>query len=102
MEYADYIRFVGALLVVLALMGGLSLLLRKIGMGGHVQMALGSHKRVKIKESTALDYRRRLFLVEFDNKEHLILLGQNGETLIESKDKVIAAGETNNDNTQAA
>ena len=102
MDYTDYIRFAGALLIVLALMGGLSLLLRKVGMGGHAPLTLGSNKRIKVKETTALDYRRRLFLVEFDDKEHLILLGQNGETLIQSQDKTKAAGEDENETVQAA
>lgn len=86
MDYTDYIRFAGALLVVLALMGGLSLLLKRLGMGVNAPMNLGGKKRMSVKETLALDHRRRLFLVECDNRQHMILLGQNGETVIESSD----------------
>jgi flagellar protein FliO/FliZ len=41
--------------------------------------------RLKVVEVTAIDTRRRLVLVRRDGVEHLLLLGANGETVVETK-----------------
>lgn len=44
---------------------------------------LRSNRRLQIVEMMPLDARRRLVLCKRDNQEHLILLGLNGETVVE-------------------
>ena len=79
---AEYIKIFAALLFVLGLMGGLAYILRRFGTHGK-QFAHGE-KRLKIIEVLPLDARRRLALIARDDKEHLVILGVNGETVIET------------------
>ncbi|HEX9568487.1 MAG TPA: flagellar biosynthetic protein FliO [Rhodospirillales bacterium] len=85
MEFADYFRFVLALAFVLALIGLLAAVARRYGFGFPVTAlkAVG-RRRLKVVEVTPVDARRRLVLVRRDDIEHLILLGQAGELVIET------------------
>jgi len=85
MEFADYLRFVLALAFVLALIGLLAAVARRYGFGFPVT-ALKSvgRRRLKVVEVTPVDARRRLVLVRRDDTEHLILLGQSGELVVET------------------
>ena len=77
----ELLKFFLSLVFVLALMGGLSLLLKRFGQGRH---ALPPKKRrLKIIEMLPLDSKRRLVIIERDDKQHLVLLGANNETVIE-------------------
>lgn len=78
---AELLKFPLALILVLALMGGLALLLKKLGYG-QMNMARGT-KRLKIIEALPVDARRRLILIQRDDKQHLIMSGPSGDTLIE-------------------
>lgn len=78
----QWLRFGAALVFVLALMGVLGLVMRRLHSG---QMPVNTGKRrLKIVESLTLDPRRKLVLIRRDNREHLVILGTNSETLIES------------------
>lgn len=83
MDYTDYIKFVAALVLVLALMGGLSIILKKMGLAGPVLNA-GDKRRLKIVEILPLDARRKAVLLRRDGTEHLVILGGNGETVVET------------------
>ncbi len=75
------LRLIFALIFVLALMGGLNIVLRRIR---DRSAAPGAKKRrLAIVESLSLDPRRRLMLIRRDGTEHLVILGTNGETVIE-------------------
>ncbi len=76
-------RAIAALVFVVALMGGLAILLKRLGFSGAVQVKTGK-KRLKLIETLPLDARRKLAIVERDNVQHLILLGGNDETVIET------------------
>lgn len=79
-----YLKFIFALVFVLALMLILSWLVRRFG-AGHVNITpRNGDRRVRLVEQVILDPRRRLVLVQRDNAQHLILLGANGETVIET------------------
>lgn len=78
----DLARFAAALIFVLALMGGLSLVMRRFSQNH--PLTLPQKRRLKILEVLPLDSRRRLVLLKRDDREHLVILGANGETLIES------------------
>lgn len=85
MEFAGYLRFVLALAFVLALIGLLAAVARRYGFGYPVTAlkAVG-RRRLKVVEVTPVDARRRLVLVRRDDTEHLILLGQTGELVVET------------------
>jgi flagellar protein FliO/FliZ len=83
MAPTDYLRFLFALLFVLALMGGLWLVLRRLGLSG-LNIAAPGQKRLKVVEILPLDARRRAVLLRRDDKEHLVILGPSGETVVET------------------
>ena len=76
------VKLCAALVFVLALMGGLALAVRKFG---HGHPLTAPHKRrLKIIESLPLDARRKAVLLRRDDREHLVILGTNSETVIET------------------
>lgn len=81
-NFEGFLRFGAALVFVLVLMGGLALLMKKFGQGH--PLTDPRKRRLKIIEVLPLDPRRRALLLRRDNREHLVILGPNGETLIES------------------
>lgn len=87
MDINMIIKFLLALLLVLAMMGGLALILKMVGGGRHMPMA--KNKRLKILEILPLDHKRRAILIQRDNVQHLLVLGQNNETVVETNIKPI-------------
>jgi flagellar protein FliO/FliZ len=85
MEFADIIRYFGALALVLALVGAAALAMRKFG--GH-QFIGAKSKRLAVVESLALGSRHRLYLVRCDVSEHLVVLGPQGATLVGGSNRV--------------
>jgi flagellar protein FliO/FliZ len=83
MEATDYIKFVLALIFVLGLMGGLALILKRIGLG-NVGLMPADKRRLKIIEILPLVARRKALILRRDDKEHLVILGSNGETVVET------------------
>ncbi len=85
MEFEGYLRFLLALLFVLALIGLLATVARRFGLGfpATALKRIGS-RRLSVVEVTPVDARRRMVLVRRDDTEHLILLGQTNEMVIES------------------
>ncbi len=79
---SQILRFAAALAFVLALMGGLALIMRWLGQRQHGGNQTA--KRLKVIETLPLDPRRRLMLVQRDGAQHLLILGANGETVIET------------------
>jgi len=76
------LKFGGALLLVLGLMLGLSLVMRRLNAGSGL-IAPGK-RRLKIVEMMPLGARHRMILVKRDDREHLVILGPAGETVVES------------------
>lgn len=82
MDSAQFVKLAAALAFVLALMLMLALVMRRINQGGTV-MPL-ARRRLKLVETLPIDPRRRLAIVRCDDREHLLILGTNGETVIET------------------
>jgi flagellar protein FliO/FliZ len=72
-----------ALLFVVALIGVLALLARRLGFARSLA-PLGQARRLSVVEALALDGKRRLVLVRRDGVEHLILLGTATDSVIET------------------
>lgn len=84
MDYAAYSQFILALVFVLALIGILGAVARRLGLGG-IRAAKGTaERRLSIVEVRPLDAKRKLILLRRDQVEHLIIIGPASETLIES------------------
>ncbi|MFD1627535.1 FliO/MopB family protein [Azospirillum griseum] len=83
MDLDQYIRFVVALLFVIALIVAVAWLMRRIGLGGVATGAV-RHRRLSVVEVMAIDAKRRLVLIRKDDREHLILLSSSGDQVVES------------------
>jgi flagellar protein FliO/FliZ len=85
MDSISYLKFIAALLFVLALIGGLTWVARRFGLIARVTITgKNTPKRLNIVEVLTVDARRRLILIRRDDTEHLLLLGAENDTLIES------------------
>lgn len=82
MEFADYFRFLAALVLVLGLIGGCAWMARRFGLMQNMANVKGQ-SRLGVVESLTIDPKHRLFLVRRDGKEHLLLVGESS-TLIET------------------
>lgn len=83
MEFETYLRFLAALIFVLAMIGLLAWLARRFGVGGKISIKPG-RRRLGIVEVSQLDGKRRLILVRRDQVEHLLLLGAGSEIVVET------------------
>lgn len=93
-ELGDYLRFLVALVFVLGLIGLFAFALRRAG--AMSMTGIRGHRRLAIQEVLPLEGRRRLMLVRRDDREHLILIGQQGDIVIESDIDAAEARETSN------
>jgi flagellar protein FliO/FliZ len=78
----DYIRFILSLAFVLALMGLLSYIVRRTGLGAATP--LKRSRRLEIIETKMIDPRHKLSLIQCDNRQYLIILGPDGQTVIDA------------------
>jgi flagellar protein FliO/FliZ len=83
MDGPDYLRFVLALAFVLALMGILAHLIKRMGWG-KIGMPGKKEKRLAVLELRALDSRHRLALVKCDAREYLLLLSPESQCVVDS------------------
>lgn len=82
MDWVLLIKGMAAFAFVLGLMFLFSWLLKKMGLAGQ-GMPVSGKKRLSVVEFMPLDHRRRLVLLRCDQKEHLVILGPQGETVID-------------------
>lgn len=82
-ELSQIFRLIAALAFVVALMGGLALILKKLGYA-NIHAKAKNARRLKIIETLPLDARRRLALIQRDDVQHLVILGGTHETVIET------------------
>lgn len=82
MLLAESARVIFALIAVLGFIGLAAILVRKAGLisasSGFVRK-----KRLALVETLAVDARRRVAIIRCDDKEHLIILGANSETIVD-------------------
>lgn len=86
MDLTDYLKFFFALLFVLSLMGGLAFILKRFGIGQGSIMT-GAKRRIKIIETLPIDARHKAVLIQRDDTQHLVVLGNSGDTVIETNIK---------------
>jgi flagellar protein FliO/FliZ len=79
------VRFFFAFIIVLALIGGTALLVRRFGgerMGA--SSSRGRQPRLAVIDAAAVDGRRRLILIRRDNVEHLLMIGGPSDVVVEA------------------
>ncbi len=82
MGLLDFFRYVGALAMVLALVGLAGLAARRFGVPGVMKGA--SVRRLQIVETLMIAPRQRVFIIRRDNVEHLVLSSPEGASVLES------------------
>ncbi|MEQ8392284.1 MAG: flagellar biosynthetic protein FliO [Thalassospira sp.] len=83
MELSAYYRFVAALIFVLGIIGIFALIARRFIPGARNINRRGTKRRLSVVEVIPVDTKRRLVLLKRDDTEHLVLLGPQGDTVIE-------------------
>ena len=78
----EILRYVGALLLVLALIGAAGIAARKWGVPGVTKSV--DQKRLAVVETLMIGPRQKLFIVRRDNVEHLIFSGPDGAHVVET------------------
>jgi flagellar protein FliO/FliZ len=81
MDIIDIGRYLGALLLVLGLIGFAAYGARRFTLPGFVKPAV--KRRLQIVECLAIAPRQRLVLVRRDDCEHLIMIGEGGTCVVE-------------------
>jgi flagellar protein FliO/FliZ len=85
---AQYFQVLLAFLFVMGLIGLLSVLLRKFSLESFMVRKNPEMKRnLCVLEILPVDSKRRLVLVKNGSKKHLLLLGINGDLVVESFDE---------------
>ena len=79
MDLLDYARAVFALLATLALIVGAAYAARRFGM---LQPGGPGVKRMRVTETLLIDTRRRMVIVQVDDREHVMLLGPAGDVVV--------------------
>lgn len=83
MDLTDYLQFIAALVFVIALIGGFAIVARRLGLSTRFATVRNAG-RIGVVASVPLDARRRLVLLRRDDREHLVILSQAGETVVEA------------------
>jgi flagellar protein FliO/FliZ len=82
MDLVDFARYFAALLLVLGLIGFAAIGARRFGVPGLAKPM--DARRIKIVESLMLSPRQRLAIIRRDNVEHLVMIGPDGASVIET------------------
>ncbi len=84
MEYGNYFQFFLSLIFIIGLIFAFSLVAKKLGLGNGPAITGNKQKRLQIKEVRPLDAKRKVVIVQCDNKEHIILVGGTNDLLIDT------------------
>jgi flagellar protein FliO/FliZ len=87
MDWMLYLRAMAALLVVLGLMVGCMVLLRRYGHKLNITAVSTGKSRIAVLETKLIDARSKLVLVRRDGAEHLLLVSATGSCVVEANIK---------------
>jgi len=86
LDFSAYLRFLFALIFVIGLVFLVAAVAKKYGLTGSMSALSKTGldgRRLGIQEMFHLDGKRKLVLVRRDGAEHLLLLSQAGDTVVE-------------------
>ncbi len=79
----NLVRWLMGVVALVFMFGGLVFILQRLQHGG--RLVPKHNGQLKILDNLTLDPRRKLVLVKHDDQEHLILLGQQKETIVSTR-----------------
>ncbi len=85
MELENILHTFLALIFVVALMGVIALIAKKLGLNNPKN---SKGRRLQIVETLMIDAKRKVVILQCDDKQHLVILSQNGETVIDHEIQV--------------
>ena len=88
------VNFVIAFVVVLALIGAATWLVRRFGTTRLDASARGRQPRLAVIDSATVDARRKLIIIRRDNVEHLLMIGGPSDVVVETNIVRAAAATT--------
>lgn len=83
MDLGNYLRFIAALIFVLALIAGATWLARRFGFGTRAAPRR-SERRLSVVEVATIDSKHRAVLLRRDDKEHLVVIGGASDMVVET------------------
>ncbi len=99
MDTPSLLRFFLAFAMVMALMGGLAFILKYISQNRLAPK--NSNRRLSVVEVLGLDAKRRAMILKCDEDEHLVILSQSGETIVQQNLKTPKSTTRGKKNTNA-
>jgi flagellar protein FliO/FliZ len=88
MDFLDLARYLGALILVLALVGLAGVGARRFGIPGLAKSV--ATRRLAVVETLMVGPRHRLYLLRRDNVEHLVFAGPEGASVVEQSIPAVA------------
>lgn len=80
MDMVDALRYLGALALVLALVGAAGVAMRRYGLPG----IAGAGRRLSVVDSIMLDRQHRAVILRCDGTDHILVTAPAGATLLAS------------------
>ena len=80
MEMLDALRYLGALALVLALIGAAGIFMRRYGVPG----IAGTARRLAVVDTLMLGRNHRAFILRCDGTEHVVVTTPQGATVVSS------------------
>ena len=96
-DIVNWTQYLLAMLVLLGLLGGLGLFAYAVQRGWILQNMTGlrtlaaATRRLSIVETLVVDPRRRVVIIRCDDREHVLLLGAERETVLASQPGIAPA-----------
>jgi flagellar protein FliO/FliZ len=85
MDIFDALRAAGALILVLGILLGFAWLLRRYG--GSIGLKMGAEQSdLRVVEWRSLDMRRKLAVIRWGGRDHLLCLSPTGDIVVGSRD----------------
>ena len=84
MDIFDALRAIGALALVLGILLGFAWLLRKYGSSMGIKVGPEASD-LRVVEWRSLDMRRKLAVVRWDGRDHLLCLGPAGDIVVANR-----------------
>jgi flagellar protein FliO/FliZ len=84
MDMLSMLRTLGALGLVLGMLAAALWAVKRYDIKLPGRVSTGSRKRVEVVERLALDAKRSVALIRRDGREHLVLIGPDGSTTLET------------------